>query len=145
MNQQSLFGIAQQIGLGAQLLLGEGELKSGGAQRPSILADALEALIGAAFLDGGFDAAYAMVLHLFARQLRDSRSAERAKDAKTLLQEYLQSAADRAAAVFGDRHRGRGARAEFSRRMRDPGAEYSHAGRGSEPAQRRAGGGAYGL
>jgi len=90
-NQQSLFGAAQQINLGSELLLGEGELKSGGAQRPSILADALEALIGAAFLDGGFDAAYAMVLHLFARQFEDADPQNVAKDAKTQLQEYLQS------------------------------------------------------
>jgi ribonuclease-3 len=90
-NQQSLFGAAQQINLGSELLLGEGELKSGGAQRPSILADALEALIGAAFLDGGFDAAYAMVLHLFARQFADADPQNVAKDAKTQLQEYLQS------------------------------------------------------
>ena len=90
-NQQSLFGAAQQINLGSELLLGEGELKSGGAQRPSILADALEALIGAAFLDGGFEAAYAMVLHLFARQFADADPQNVAKDAKTQLQEYLQA------------------------------------------------------
>jgi ribonuclease-3 len=90
-NQQSLFGIAQQIGLGSELLLGEGELKSGGAQRPSILADALEALIGAAFLDGGFGAAHAMVLRLFERQFAGADPECVAKDAKTQLQEYLQS------------------------------------------------------
>jgi ribonuclease III len=56
-NQQSLCTIAQECGLGDQLLLGEGELKSGGFRRPSILADAVEAVIGAAFLDGGFDGA----------------------------------------------------------------------------------------
>jgi ribonuclease-3 len=89
-NQQSLFEIAQQIDLGAQLLLGEGELKSGGAQRPSILADALEALIGATFLDGGFAAAHAMVGRLFQRQLTDADSQTVGKDPKTLLQEFLQ-------------------------------------------------------
>ena len=90
-NQQTLFEIAQQRGLGGQLRLGEGELKSGGAQRPSILADALEALIGAAFLDGGFAAAQAMVLHLFERQLRAADPQTIGKDAKTLLQEFLQA------------------------------------------------------
>ena len=90
-NQQTLFEIAQHGGLGGQLLLGEGELKSGGAQRPSILADALEALIGAAFLDGGFAAAQAMVLHLFERQLREADPQTIGKDAKTLLQEFLQA------------------------------------------------------
>jgi ribonuclease-3 len=81
-NQQTLFEIA---------LLGEGELKSGGAQRPSILADALEALIGATFLDGGFAAAQAMVLRLFERQLREADPQTIGKDAKTLLQEFLQA------------------------------------------------------
>ena len=90
-NQQTLFEIAQHAGLGDQLRLGEGELKSGGAQRPSILADALEALIGAAFLDGGFAAAQAMVLHLFERQLRAADPQTIGKDAKTLLQEFLQA------------------------------------------------------
>jgi ribonuclease-3 len=53
-NQQTLVTLAQQLDLGNELLLGEGERKSAGASRPSILADALEALIGALFLDGGF-------------------------------------------------------------------------------------------
>ena len=90
-NQQSLFETAQRIELGGQLLLGEGELKSGGAQRPSILADALEALIGAVFLDGGFGAANTLVLHLFERQLRDADPQFVGKDAKTQLQEFLQA------------------------------------------------------
>jgi ribonuclease-3 len=89
-NQQSLHEIAQQLSLGGQLLLGEGELKSGGAQRPSILADALEALIGATFLDGGFAAARSMVMRLFERQLSSADPETVGKDAKTLLQEFLQ-------------------------------------------------------
>ena len=60
-NQDSLCRIAQQLDLGSELLLGEGELKSGGFRRPSILADALEACFGAMFLDGGFDAAAAVI------------------------------------------------------------------------------------
>jgi dsRNA-specific ribonuclease len=56
-NQQTLYTLAQQLHLGELLLLGEGERKSAGSQRPSILADALEALVGALFLDGGFDVA----------------------------------------------------------------------------------------
>jgi ribonuclease-3 len=90
-NQQSLFETAQQVDLGNHLLLGEGELKSGGAQRPSILADALEALIGAAFLDGGFDAARAVVVRLFEQQLRLADPLTVGKDAKTQLQEFLQA------------------------------------------------------
>ena len=86
-NQQSLFETSQQIDLGGHLLLGEGEVKSGGAQRPSMLADALEALIGAVFLDGGFEAARALVLRLFAQPLESADPQNVGKDAKTLLQE----------------------------------------------------------
>lgn len=90
-NQQSLFEAAQRIALGSQLLLGEGEMKSGGAQRPSILADALEALIGATFLDGGFAAARALVLSLLEAQFAAADPQAVGKDAKTLLQEFLQA------------------------------------------------------
>ena len=90
-NQQSLRAIAQQAGVGACLLLGEGELKSGGAQRPSILADTLEALIGAAFIDGGFEASRGLVQHLFDPLLAAADPRALGKDAKTLLQEFLQA------------------------------------------------------
>ena len=90
-NQQCLFEIAQQIELGAQLRLGEGELKSGGAQRPSMLADALEAVIGAVFIDGGFEAARAVVLRWFERPLSTADPLTLGKDAKTRLQEFLQA------------------------------------------------------
>ncbi len=90
-NQQSLAAIAQQFAFGEQLHLGEGELKSGGARRPSILADAVEAVIGAAFLDGGFDAARKVVRTLFGSVLDTIDPATSAKDPKTLLQEYLQA------------------------------------------------------
>ncbi len=90
-NQQSLHEIAQRIDLGPHLLLGEGELRSGGAQRPSILADALEALIGGVFLDGGFDAARALVQRLLEQPLQSADPQSIGKDAKTLLQEFLQA------------------------------------------------------
>lgn len=90
-NQQTLYLLAQQLHLGELLLLGEGERKSAGASRPSILADALEALIGALFLDGGFDAAEKAVLGLYIPFLRQADVLTLGKDAKTLLQEYLQS------------------------------------------------------
>lgn len=90
-NQQVLYEIARRIGLGSGLRLGEGEQKSGGAQRPSILADALESLLGAAFLDGGFATARAMVERLFADRLTAIDPSLQAKDAKTQLQEWLQS------------------------------------------------------
>lgn len=90
-NQQSLFEIAQQIDLGRHLLLGEGELKSGGVRRPSMLADALEALIGAVFLDGGFAAARELILRLFDDPLKNADPRLLGKDAKTRLQEFLQA------------------------------------------------------
>lgn len=88
-SQPALARIAGDVGLGEQLRLGDGELKSGGARRPSILADALEAVIGAVFLDAGFEAARGVVSTLFARAL-DEVKPEAVKDAKTRLQEHLQ-------------------------------------------------------
>lgn len=90
-NQQPLYEIAQELGLGRHLRLGEGELRSGGASRPSILADAVESILGAAFLDAGFEAARGMVERLFASRLDEIDPATHGKDAKTLLQEWLQS------------------------------------------------------
>src|SRR4029078_781680 len=69
-SQASPGAISSTAGFGAHLRLGEGEMKSGGARRPSMLADAVEAVIGAAFLDGGFDAAQTMVHTLFGAALR---------------------------------------------------------------------------
>jgi ribonuclease III len=89
-SQPSLAAIARAHDIGAQLRLGEGELRSGGAQRPSMLADALEAVVGAAFLDGGFEAARRVVATLFAAAIDDIDPSTSGKDAKTLLQEYLQ-------------------------------------------------------
>jgi ribonuclease-3 len=89
-NQASLFEIAQSLELGDELLLGEGELKSGGFRRPSILADGFEALLGAVFLDAGFDAVRGVVEALFAGRLERAREAPPAKDPKTALQESLQ-------------------------------------------------------
>jgi len=88
--QESLAGIAQQIALGEQLRLGEGELKSGGFRRPSILADALEALFGAVFLDGGFEPARQTILKLYAPALSSLDPDHTGKDPKTALQEFLQ-------------------------------------------------------
>lgn len=90
-NQQALFGLAQELGLGEQVLLGEGELRSGGAQRPSILADALEAVFGSVFLDGGFAAAEQVIRGLYAPLVKELDPKTLGKDPKTLLQEYLQS------------------------------------------------------
>jgi ribonuclease-3 len=89
-NQQALHLIAQNMRLGEHLLLGEGELRSGGAQRPSILADTVEALIGAVMLDGGFAVAQGAVRRLFADSLAAVNPRASGKDAKTLLQEFAQ-------------------------------------------------------
>lgn len=89
--EESLHALALQLGLGAQLRLSEGEAKGGGAKRASILADALEAVIGAVHLDGGFEAAQQLVTRLFGPLLEEDANAPRwAKDAKTALQEWLQ-------------------------------------------------------
>jgi ribonuclease-3 len=88
--QQSLYEIAQKLELSQHLLLGEGELKSGGFRRPSILGDTLEAIFGAILLDGGFDAARAAIAALYAPIIKAVDPKTLGKDAKTLLQEYLQ-------------------------------------------------------
>jgi ribonuclease III len=90
-SQPSLAAIAKRHDFGAYLRLGEGEVKSGGARRPSMIADAVEAVVGAAFLDGGFDAANTVVEALFGEALKNIDPRSSAKDAKTRLQEYLQS------------------------------------------------------
>lgn len=89
-SQPSLAAVAAAADFGAYLRLGEGEMKSGGARRPSMLADAVEAVIGAAFLDGGFDVACGVVDALFRDALQTIDPRTTGKDAKTLLQEYLQ-------------------------------------------------------
>lgn len=89
-NQQTLCELAVSLDIGSMLLLGDGELKSGGKNRPSILADAMEALIGAVFLDGGFEVASRMVGKLYEKQIREMDFGTSIKDPKTRLQEYLQ-------------------------------------------------------
>ena len=88
--QESLHGIAMRLQLPEVLRLGEGESRSGGKLRPSILADALEAIIGAVYLDAGYEAGQALVHRLFEGVELSPRLQEAAKDAKTALQEWLQ-------------------------------------------------------
>jgi len=90
-NRDTLALIAQRMDLGSALLLGDGELRSGGAERPSILADALEAVFGAVFVDGGFDAARGVIDTAFADVLAGADPATLGKDPKTRLQEWLQA------------------------------------------------------
>jgi ribonuclease-3 len=90
-NEETLSQVAQQMGLGEHLRLGGGELKSGGFRRASILADTLEAILGAIFLDSGFDAAAAVVNHILRQRMLDLPGVELLKDPKTRLQEALQA------------------------------------------------------
>jgi len=85
-----LQALAQQIGLQDVIRLGEGELRSGGRNRPSILADAMEAVIGAVYLDGGYEAAQSLVERLFQNVEIQPQMQAAAKDPKTELQEWLQ-------------------------------------------------------
>ncbi len=89
-NETALAGLAEELDVGMALLLGEGELKSGGTRRPSILSDGLEAIFGAVFIDGGYDAASQAVIRVFRSRLETLDPANAGKDAKTLLQELLQ-------------------------------------------------------
>ena len=87
----TLAELARELEIGPALLLGSGELKSGGRERDSILADALEALICAIYLDGGLDTCHAIVVGWFADRLDNLDLDTQTKDAKTRLQEHLQA------------------------------------------------------
>jgi ribonuclease-3 len=89
-NRDALAEVARRLGMSGAIQLGEGEQRSGGPDRPSILADALEALYGAVFLDGGFDAARDVIDRTFGEMLRDVDPTLLGKDPKTRLQEWLQ-------------------------------------------------------
>src|SRR5438132_6936623 len=90
-NRDTLHRLADGLALGTMIRLGEGERRSGGAKRPSILADALEAVFGAIFIDGGFDAACDAIRRVYAGELADVDPVGLSKDPKTRLQEYLQA------------------------------------------------------
>ncbi len=89
--RETLAEVARELDLGDYLRLGSGELKSGGFRRDSILADALEAILGAILLDRGYEACHACIHRLFTDKLARLSSADELKDPKTLLQELLQS------------------------------------------------------
>lgn len=90
-NQQSLVDIANRLQLGELLILGPGELKSGGRQRLSILSDSVEAVFGAVYLDGGLELCSQVILSVYGDMFADSGEEEKSKDAKTRLQELLQA------------------------------------------------------
>ncbi len=87
----TLAAIAADIGLGDHLTLGSGEKKTGGHRRESILADALEAIFGAVFLDSGYEAAKNMIDGVFAKRLDELPDADELRDPKTRLQELMQA------------------------------------------------------
>jgi ribonuclease-3 len=89
--EETLADVARELVLEDHLRLGEGELKSGGFRRASILADAFEAILAAVYLDGGFQSAFQVVEQLFTPLLNQLPAAEALKDAKTRLQEWLQA------------------------------------------------------
>lgn len=105
----SLAEIGKKLGIGAELHLGEGELKTGGRRRASILADAVEAVLGAVLLDSGFARTKTLILEIFADRLQNLPAAETLKDPKTRLQEWLQ---------------GRGADLPFYRLLKSEGADH---------------------
>ncbi len=90
-NKEGLFTISRQLQLGDYLILGSGELKSGGFRRNSILADAVEAIFGAVYLDSEFERCRQLILSLYQQQLENIPDADSLKDPKTRLQELLQS------------------------------------------------------
>ncbi len=89
--QSTLAEVAREIALGDFLIMGSGEMKSGGFDRDSILSDALEAIIGAVYLDSDFGVAADCVSRLFSRWLVELTESDIEKDAKSRLQEHLQS------------------------------------------------------
>jgi ribonuclease-3 len=90
-NRDTLADLAKEFELGQYLFLGPGELRSGGSERQSILSCAMEAIIGAVYLDGGFEIARSKIMEWYEPLLQSLSSAASHKDPKTLLQEYLQS------------------------------------------------------
>ena len=90
-NKESLAVIANDLKLGDVIRLGSGELKSGGFRRPSILADAVESILGAVYLDGGFQACRELIVRLYEAKLSSPTDLQSLKDPKTRLQELLQS------------------------------------------------------
>lgn len=90
-NRETLARLARALALGGEVLLGEGEMRSGGSERPSILANTLEAIIGAVFVDAGFDAARSVIERIYAEEFAHLDPATLGKDPKTRLQEWLQA------------------------------------------------------
>ncbi len=134
--ESTLAAIGAELGLADLIRFGPGELRSGGFRRRSIHADVIESIIGAVYLDGGFDAAEALVLRLFDQRLDDLPDAESLKDAKTRLQELLQGAGRGIPVYEVVDARGPAHQRQFTARCTLPDSERSVEGVGS--SRRRA-------
>lgn len=136
----TLTEVATSLDLGQAIKLGEGELKSGGFRRASILADAFEALLGAVFIDGGFEACRKIVLNLFDPLIEALPEAEELKDPKTRLQEWLQ-ARGRALpqySLVSEEGADHAKKFHVSCRLNDDGTEVVESGRSRRKAEQAA-------
>lgn len=141
-NASALAGVARGVGLGDDVLLGRGERSAGGADKDSILSDAFEAILGAVYLDGGSDAAYAMVERLVAPNLDATPARLLSLDRKSALQERL-AALGRAAPTYGTTASGPDHDKWFEVEVRSGGDVLgSGAGRSKKAAEQEAAGAA---
>jgi ribonuclease-3 len=138
----TLSGVASSIGLGEEIRLGEGELKSGGFRRASILADTFEALLGAIFIDGGYEACRTVVLDLFDPLIAALPPPEELKDSKTRLQEWLQARGRPLPQYTLERESGADHAKQFliSCRLPDDGTQAEMTGRSRRKAEQAAAG-----
>lgn len=144
-NTQSLADIARSVGVGEAVLLGRGEEQSGGRDKESILADTLEALIGAVYLDGGLEVATSMVERLFADRLSELRSRHASLDYKTSLQELV-AARSLGVPEYAISQRGPDHNKEFTASVTVDGRSVgSGTGRSKKEAEQAAAERAYGL
>lgn len=121
--KETLAKLGRELEIGSHLLLGPGEMKSGGHDRGSILADALEALFGAVYVDAGFEAARKVILHVYQDSLDHLDPGAVDKDPKTRLQEYLQARGEPPPTYHLDQTSGAGHQQAFSVLCHVPGIE----------------------
>ena len=151
-NRETLARLAAALDIGDAMKLGEGEQRSGGAARPSMLADALEAVFGAVFVDGGFEAARTVIEIVYATELAQVDPAVARQGSEDAAAGVAAGSADAGARVRGRRHHRRSACADVHRRMHDTVARHrgdrhgpvppgGRAGRGPQRVRRRDGNG----
>ena len=137
-SEPALAEIAQSLNLGEYLKLGPGELRSGGFRRQSILADALEAVLAAVYLDTGLESAQSVILHLYRKSLEQLPDAESLKDAKTRLQEFLQGRGQALPAYDVIEISGQAHNQKFRVRCAVPGGSQSQQAEGTGSSRRQA-------